>query len=121
MDRAIEVDMAEFVRADIEVYPIDAVWLIETPVSRGLNLRPRGYRIGYRLQLAGKCWLRRNSALRLARQGGKCLVGHNQRLQPHAVGFKPSYACAKRRVATVSIRRDPTFNKNVYPKCYKSP
>ena len=40
MNRAVEVDVAEFVRADIEVDPIDAIWLVETPVRRGLDLRP---------------------------------------------------------------------------------
>ncbi len=44
--------MAEFVRADVEVYAIDLVWLVETPVDRGLNVRPCSDRVGHRLQLA---------------------------------------------------------------------
>ena len=35
MNRAVEVDVAEFVRPDIEVDPIDTIWLVETPVRRG--------------------------------------------------------------------------------------
>jgi len=47
VDRAVEVDMAEFVRADIEVNSIDAIRLVETPVRRGLDLRQCGHGIGY--------------------------------------------------------------------------
>ena len=42
MDGAVEVDVAEFVRADIEVDPVDAALIIEVPVRGGLDLGPGG-------------------------------------------------------------------------------
>src|SRR5258708_38360129 len=60
MDRAVEVDVAELIRANVEVHSIDAVWLIETPVDRCLDIRPCGHRIRHRRELAGQCRWRCN-------------------------------------------------------------
>ncbi len=52
VDRAIEVQMAELVGADVEVHPVHPAVVVKVPMHAGLDLRPYGNGVDHGLQLA---------------------------------------------------------------------
>ncbi len=76
MDRAVEMDVAELVRADIEVDTVDVIAVAEVLVRRGLDLRPSGNHVCNHPERSLKRGWRGERALCLARKSGECFVGH---------------------------------------------
>ena len=76
MDRAVEMDVAKLVRADIKIDPVDAVAVVKVSVRRCLDLRPGGNRIGDCLERFVEFWRWSERPLGLARKSGQCLLDH---------------------------------------------